>query len=362
MTTYERAPKRSIQTTHDIPIERLFGGEPYLMPIESQAWRSGVVLNPASQLVTDPDRMELVFKACAIPEDTRTRLRDAGGLVALIYRAQGEKDVAKRHSTSSAGLAILTPTLELLWRSETPVIRPDAEYHNLGVEDARCTEVDGVYHVFYTGYAGDIRRGKNRVRICHATTLDFVNWTLNGPIDASFNQINNKNAVLLPGTVGGRYILFHRPMVGKDPKSMHYASAESPYGPWTDHGRFLASYRFTEFKHSWVGAGGPPIPLGDGRYLVIYHQGHFDYNRNREYDLSATIIHIDADMKLTVGRRIEPLIRPEEKERTGHVGLGVDNVVFTCANYVWDGYVYIPYAGADSRIFGARVPLAALLD
>jgi beta-1,2-mannobiose phosphorylase / 1,2-beta-oligomannan phosphorylase len=36
--------------------------------------------------------------------------------------------------------------------------------------------------------------------------------------------------------------------------------------------------------------------------------------------------------------------------------------VFTCANYVWDGYVYIPYAGADSRIFGARIPLSALLD
>lgn len=362
MTTYERAPKRSIQTMHSIPVERLHGGEPYLIPIPSNDWESGVVLNPAAQLVTDPEAMERILSAWQLSQDQRRQLHKAGGLVVMIYRAQGASDPIKACSPSSAGLAILTPDLKLVWRNPIPVILPEADFHRLGVEDARCTEVDGIYHLYYTGHGGDLNAKTNRVRICLATTTDFKEWDLKGPIDASFNVIDNKNAVLLPGTVHGRHILFHRPMEGPDPKSMHYASAPTPTGPWTDHGRFMASFQYEEFVESWVGAGGPPIPLGHNEYLVIYHQGHYDVNRNREYDLSATRIRFDASLKLHVGERIEPLIRPADNERTGHSELGVDNVVFTCANYVWDGYVYIPYAGADSRIFGARIPLSALLD
>lgn len=362
MTTYENAPSRSILTEHGIPVERLNGGLPYLEPVSDHDWESGVVLNPAAQLVTDPVAMDRIMDAWMLPSDKKTQLRDIGGLVAMIYRAQGRFDAAKGCSPSSAGFCILTPDLQVVWRNPEPVIRPDADYHRLGVEDARCTEVDGVFHLYYTGYGGDLQAQTNRVRICHATTTDFKEWQLNGPIDASFNRIDNKNALLLPGKVHGRHILFHRPMEGADPKCMHYASAPSPVGPWTDHGRFMASFRYEEFVESWIGAGGPPIPLGENRYLVIYHQGHYDANRNREYDLSATIIRFDEQMRVDVGRRIEPLIRPSENERTGHSELGVDNVVFTCANHLWGGDVIIPYAGADSKIFGARIPLAALVD
>lgn len=362
MTTYERALKRSILTTHEIPVERLHGGQPYLEPIETHDWESGVVLNPAAQLVSDPVAMERIMATWELPMDQRKVLREAGALVAMIYRAQGVFDAEKGCSPSSAGFCILTPELKVVWRNPLPIILPDADYHRLGVEDARCTEVDGIFHLYYTGYGGDLAAQTNRVRICHASTVDFKNWERNGPIDASFNRIDNKNALLLPGKVQGRHILFHRPMEGCDPKSMHYASAPTPVGPWTDHGRFMASFQYEEFTESWIGAGGPPIPIVDDRYLVIYHLGHYDIHRHREYDLAATIIRFDEELRINVGRRIEPLIRPSVNERTGHVGLGVDNVVFTCANYVWEGYVYIPYAGADSRIFGARIPLSALLD
>ncbi len=362
MTTYEKAPTRSILTQHSVPVERLNGGKPYLEPVEAHDWESGVVLNPAAQLVTDPVAMEHIMAAWELASDLRQLLRDAGGLVAMIYRAQGVFDPAKGCSPSSAGFCILTPELKVVWRNPAPIIHPDFDYHRLGVEDARCTEVDGVFHLYYTGYGGDISKKTNRVRICHATTTDFKNWTLNGPIDATFNTIDNKNALLLPGTVHGRHILFHRPMEGPDPKSMHYASAPTPIGPWTDHGRFMASFRYEEFAESWIGAGGPPIPIGENRYLVIYHQGHYDAQRNREYDLSATLIGFDEQLRIHVGQRIEPMIRPSENERTGHSELGVDNVVFTCANHVWKDDLIIPYAGADSRIFGARIPLAALLD
>ena len=56
-------------------------------------------------------------------------------------------------------------------------------------------------------------------------------------------------------------------------------------------------------------------------------------------------------------------MRPEtDFEREGDDDLGVDNVLFSCANYVWDDLLIVPYAGADSRIFGATFPFEALVS
>ena len=48
-------------------------------------------------------------------------------------------------------------------------------------------------------------------------------------------------------------------------------------------------------------------------------------------------------------------------EQLGDKDLGVDNVLFTCASYRWKDDLIIPYAGADSRLFGARVTFDELV-
>ena len=123
----------------------------------------------------------------------------------------------------------------------------------------------------------------------------------------------------------------------------------------------MPSLSYREFKESWVGAGGPPIALGDDRFLMIYHQGHRDASGLREYDLAAALLDFGSD--LVVDNRIEPIMRPSGPfETEGVAGLGVDNVIFTCANYVWRDRLMIPYAGADSRILGASVVLDDLVE
>ena len=120
------------------------------------------------------------------------------------------------------------------------------------------------------------------------------------------------------------------------------------------------SYNYQEFDRSWVGAGGPPLHLGDDRFLMIYHLGHYDDQGRREYDLAAALL--DFNQIDPVVSRIEPLMRPMgELEQTGDPDVGVDNVLFSCANYLDGDNVVIPYAGADSRIFGASVNLNDLL-
>jgi predicted GH43/DUF377 family glycosyl hydrolase len=313
-----------------------------------------------------------MMDAWALADAQRDRLRNAGGACVMLYRAQGtgyfRETPAGPHYSSSLGLAVFTPDLRLVYRKADPAIAPDAPFHDLGVEDARCTRVGDTYYLHYTGYTsrpgpgtGGLSHGAaGRVQLCLATTRDFVEWTLHGPVPGDVNRHGDKNGALFPEPAGGRWWLWHRPMQGTHPMAMHLASADSPDGPWCSHGRALASYRFQDQALSWVGAAGPPVALGDGRFLALYHQGHLSFEGRRLYNLSAMLVEPAAPEPVVA--RAEPILLPEgDAEQRGDPALGVDNVVFSCANYVVGDHLVVPYAGADSRIFGARLVLADLV-
>lgn len=354
-------PVRSIDTRPPVEATRLHNGRPILAPVEAHPWESKVVLNPAGQLV-EGDRLEAALGAWDLPAEAEGRLRAAGGACVLLYRAQGEVHPGLRMAPSYLGWAALTPTLDVVYRSPEPALSPDEPFHNLGLEDARSTRVGDTYYLYYTGYVDPTPEDDydRHVNICLATSPDLWTWTLHGPLDGALNAVNNKNAALLPEAVDGRYILLHRPMEGPDAMAIHWATAPDPAGPWTSEGLLFRSYRYREFAQSWVGAGGPPLALGDGRFLAVYHQGHYAPDGSREYDLAAALL--DFTRPDPVLARIEPLMRPSGAlETEGDDDLGVDNVLFACANHRWDGRLVVPYAGADSRIFGATLPFEDLV-
>ena len=358
--------RRRLLAESPVAVERLHGGRPVLEPT-AHAWESAVVLNPAAVLVEPGPDLDRMADVWGLGADQRARL--GGGACVMLYRAQGTayaRDTpAGPHVASALGLAVLTPDLELVWRRPTPVIAPEAAFHDLGVEDARCTLVGDTYYLHYTGYTsqagGDGAPGHaGRVQLCLATTRDFVAWTLHGPLAGDVNAHDDKNGALFPEPAAGRWWLWHRPMAGDHPMAMHLASAPSPDGPWASRGRTLASYRFRDHARSWLGAAGPPVALGGGRFLALYHQGHLSFEGRRLYNLSAMLVEPAAQPPVTA--RVEPILVPEgDAERVGDPALGVDNVVFSCANYVVGPHLVVPYAGADSRIFGARLVLDDLV-
>lgn len=356
---------RSITTVPLLQPIRLHGGRPVLVPNPQHEWESRVVLNPAAVLIADPKEWTQLAKRWALPSEKLQRIEAAGGVVALLYRAQGAFDPQRYHAPSRLGLALMTPTLELIYRFPFPVIDAAADFHNLGVEDPRCTRIGETFYVFYTGYYAkvpDNPQSDRGVQICLASTQDFLEWTLHGPVAGDLNCVDNKNAALFPEPVDGRWLLLHRPMAGSDAMTIHLAKAEAITGPWYSHGMLMPSYPYREFTRSWIGAGAPPIALGHRRFLMIYHQGHYTFEGAREYDLAAALLDFSREGSPVVGR-IEPLMRPmTAEEQQGDPKLGVANVLFTCACYVWEGQVIIPYAGADSRIFGAAVPLEPLVQ
>ncbi len=353
-----------------VAVERMHGGRPVLEPVAEHPWESAVVLNPAAVRVEPGPGLDRMMGAWGLDADQRARL--AGGACVMLYRAQGtahrRETPAGRHAASSLGLAVFTPALDLVHRARRAVIAPDEPFHDLGVEDARCTLVGDTYYLHYTGYTSEPGGGgpldhgaAGRVQLCLATTRDFVDWTLHGPIPGDVNAHGDKNGALFPEPAGGRWWLWHRPMAGPHPMAMHLASAESPDGPWTSGGLALASYRFHGHARSWVGAAGPPVALGDGRFLALYHQGHLSFEGRRLYNLSALLV--EPASPTPVLARVEPVLLPQgDAERVGDPELGVDDVVFSCANYRDGEHLVVPYAGADSRIFGARLVLADLVS
>lgn len=86
-----------------------------------------------------------------------------------------------------------------------PVINNDKDYEQLdppygyngGCEDPRILKKGDTYYMMYTGYSGA------GARTCLATSSDLYHWTKHGPV------INNKNGVILPVKINGRYYMYY---------------------------------------------------------------------------------------------------------------------------------------------------------
>jgi predicted GH43/DUF377 family glycosyl hydrolase len=332
----------------DLPkFHRLHDGRPILTRVRAHAWENRVTFNPACAYVADRGLLDRIIPGLPFSAGIRAHLASLPALCFLLYRAQGERTPAYDHTRSTMGLAVMSPTLELLARHTEPVLRPDHPYENLGVEDGRLTRVGETFFLFYTAYGSSTPA--NRVRLAVASSRDFVQWTKHGLLDADFNSADNKNAMLFPDLLDGRYVMFHRPMEGSDRMMMHWADAPTVLGPWKTRGRFMDTLPNPAFRESWSGGGAPPLRLPNGQYLILYHIGNRKADGTREYDLGIAIG--DAAKPGFLVKRDEPVVRPETAaETTGDADLGVNNVVFTCGAYLHNGDVYVPYAGADSVV------------
>ncbi len=333
-------------------VQRLHNGRPILRREESHPWENKVVFNPASVLVEDRATLDRIIAALPFADGVRRELAAHRSLTFLFYRAQGEPTTSYDHRRSAIGLAVLTPRLELLARHSEPILLADSAYDNLGVEDPRVTRIGDRFYMCYCGYGSGADR--NSIRIAMAGSEDLVHWRKYGLVRGAFNVIDNKNAMLFPRKVGGKFLLFHRPMEGPDAMAIHCAEADDIAGEWGSRGVVMKPLPNPEFKDVWIGGGAPPISLPDGRFLVLYHIGNRRSSGDREYDLGIAVA--DPSAPEFIVRRDEPLLRPSTPaETTGDADLGVNNVVFVCGAYFYEGDLYFPYAGADSVVLAGKI-------
>ncbi len=269
----------------------------------------------------------------------------AKGLFHMHYRAQGVDWISRiGYAVSEDGLA---------WnRLRQPVLGPVDGTDSRGIEDPRVTELDGAFYMTYTAYGREFAgEGKpthlgGGILPMIARSENLITWERVGPIVVGED---NKDHVLFPAKIGGRYAALHRrwPQVwlaySEDLRTWREEEMAPIYGPRPDNWWDARS----------VGSNGVPIRTEHG-WLCLNHA----YSGDKTYRLGAILLDLEDPTKV-VHRPSEPIFWPEEIwELRGDVPM----VVFNNANVVVGDEVYAYYGGADHVVGLATCKLAALVE
>lgn len=281
---------------------RRYEGNPILKPKPENAWESKNVFNPA--VVYD------------------------NALIHLLYRAMGRDDISR------FGYAVSIDGFNF-FRFDKPVFTPKLILEPRGCEDPRVVKLGDSYYMTYTAYS------VSGMRVCLATTDNFIHWER---YEMAWAERNDKNAVLFPEKIDGKYIILHRPM-HKEPMGI-WISYTDNFADWYGQREVMAPSEGGNWDSAKIGAGAPPIKTEKG-WLLIYH----GVDEDMVYRLGVVMLSLDDPSKV-IYRHPEPILEPK---RDYEIRGEIPNVVFTCgACEVGDKY-YVYYGGADSVIGVATV-------
>jgi predicted GH43/DUF377 family glycosyl hydrolase len=272
------------------------------------------------------------------------------------------------------------------WQGDTQIItrrlgqvalEPEAPYEvwadgqGGGVEDPRITALDGQYYMAYTAY-GTVD-GVTAPRIALARSSDLVHWerlglahfsplvqTVDGQsITWDLQTVPNKDAILFPERIGGRYCLLHRPMFPAAsglPQSIWLSwSADLRY--WQDHQLLLPPT--LPWESLKVGGGTPPLRTPFG-WVTFYHgvEGQSDTDPARRYHAGVLVLDLDNPARVRY-QSPQPVLSPEDPDET--VGV-VSNVVFPTGVVLQaGGQIDVYYGMADQAIGLATTMLPTTL-
>ena len=292
---------------------------PILLPDPTSDWESYNVLNPS-----------VIYHA---------------GLFHMHYRAQGLDWVSR------IGYAVSPDGVH--WnRMRRPVLEPQDEWDARGLEDPRLTEIEGMYYMAYTAYGsrpwgtGAATHAGGGVLPMIARSSNLITWERIGPI---VTGEDNKDHVLFPRRIQGRYIALHR-----RPPQVWLAQSEDLIH-WPE--EYMRPIFGPRAENGWdslrVGGGGVPIETEHG-WLAIYHA----YDPAHIYRLGVCLLDLE-NPAIVLHRPTDFIFEPRELwELRGDV----PNVVFSCANPVVGDAVYVFYGGADHVIGLATINFAELLE
>ena len=225
--------------------------------------------------------------------------------------------------------------------------------------DPRITVIDGRYYVCF---AVDTKHG---VRGGIAVTDDFDKFEI-----ISMSVPDNRNMVLFPEKINGKYVRLERPMPvysrgGKDKFDIWLS--ESPDLVYWGNSRLVLGTEDVPFCNDKIGPGAPPVKTEAG-WLALYHFVDIDPERGKNgwentwkkrYSIGVMLLDLNDPSKV-IGMSKAPLMVPETKWETS--GGFRDNVLFPCGMIEKDGTVKIYYNAGDAVVCLAECGTQELID
>jgi len=313
----------------------------------------------------DGDVMLLV-RVCEAPLEQREGYAalpryDEGGAVVIDWVANDEWNLADPRVAISrqTGLhrlrfvSYLLPVCLAGGREVTgfdgPRFEPQAVYESFGIEDPRITRIGDKFYITYVAVS------RHGISTALASTTDFTNFERHGII---FHP-ENKDVLLYPEQIGGRYWALHRP----NPDA-HYSPpamwiARSPdLLHWGGHRPF-----FRGGGGAWqcgrVGGGTPPIRTERG-WLMLYHGNDKRPGQSGigVYAAAAILTDLDDPTRI-IAHSDGPVLVPEaDFEKHGFVG----HVVFPTGLVERGDELWVYGGAADECCSVVGFSRAALLE
>ena len=305
--------------------------------------------NPILRYRGDEWESVAVFNCAAIQKDE----------IHILYRAVGDYV----SYVSRLGCAVFDRNLNLLERSQEPIFSPDIRFWEMSIEDPRLVKIEGEVYMTYVitptpSAPGAVQRrlgipkpqcAAPRTAIARVPRFwEFERLGIITPYNAE-----ERNVVLFPKKIGGKYAVIHRPSnwIGPnfpvDRPSIWFAWLDSLPGMMHGHKVIMKPEQLWETKK--IGAGPPPIETDMG-WLLIYH----GVNSDNIYRAGAALLDLEEPWRV-IARTSEPILEPEEDyEREGDV----PNVVFPEGAVVMDDKLVVFYGAADKVCCAASISLS----
>ncbi len=263
------------------------------------------------------------------------------GLFHMHYRAQGLDWISR------IGYAVSVDGVH--WnRLRHPVLSPQEPAEALGVEDPRVVELDGTFYMTYTAFgraSGSPTVAGGCITPMIARSDNLLSWRRIGSLTCGND---NKDHVLFPRCIGGRYMALHRPR----PKVWLAESTDLVSWPKERMRELFGPRENSWWENTCVGANGVPLETEEG-WLLLYHA----YDSDHTYRFGVALLDLDDPGKV-IRRPREPIFWPEEAwELRGDT----PNVVFSNGSVVVGDTLYVYYGGADHAIGLATAPFKDVL-
>ncbi len=303
------------------------------------------------------------------------------GIYYLFERAAG----SLRPFQCSIGLMTSEDGVHFEHESDEPVITPamlGSEYGS--VQDPRIVKLEDRYYmtyafrpyawasnptgvgvpeshqVNYPGFSGNAADNQTRSGI--AVSDDLRDWHHLAWVNAP--DIDDRNVILFPERINGRYVLLRRPSgfvstsARHEDQSIIQLSWSEDLVHWSDPAPYLRP-RF-DWENNRIGGSTPPLRTDQG-WLILYHgvETVDEATRQVVYRVGAVLADLD-DPTQIIARSPRCIMEPTEYyERTG---LYIPEVVFPTGAVVVDGFLRLYYGCCDTAIGLATVPLDDLVD
>lgn len=247
---------------------------------------------------------------------------------------------------------------------DKPLVLPETEAPDTNVYDMRLTQHDDgwIYGIFCTERK-DTRVAESDTSSAIAQagiarTKDLKKWERLSDLKTPSEQ--QRNVVLHPEFVDGKYALYTRPQdgfieAGKG-GGIAWALVDSMENAEVTFEKIIDERVYHTIKEVKNGQGPPPIKTEEGWIHLAHGVRNTAAGLRYVLYLFVTELNEPWEIKYAPGGH---LIAPQEGERVGDVS----NVVF-CNGWIEDndGSVYIYYASSDTRIHVAKTSISKLID